>query len=76
MAFSFACGLNLPVYAQISGDWRYEIYDGSTATIIGYSGSETEVEIPSELDGHEVTRIGDEAFFECAKLESVTILAL
>ena len=41
-----------------SGDWTYGVHgDGSTVTIVRYNGSATEVAIPTEIDGHTVTRI-------------------
>ena len=57
-----------------SGDWRYTVNeDGATATITKYTGSETDVTIPREIDGHSVTEIGFEAFYECTSLTNVTI---
>ena len=46
-----------------SGDYAYQINDdGSSVTIAGYTGNEDEIEIPSEIDGYQVTGIGPEAF--------------
>ena len=46
-----------------SGDYAYQINDdGSSVTIAEYKGDEDEIEIPSELDGYQVTGIGPEAF--------------
>lgn len=41
----------------------YEILPDGTAEIIGYTGLEFHLNVPGMLDGHVVTRIGDEAFF-------------
>lgn len=40
--------------AEVSGDWTYTV-NNNEATITAYSGTETEIEIPSELDGYTVT---------------------
>lgn len=49
--------------AKISvSDFEYSINDDGTATITGYNGSDTELTIPSEIDGKTVTGIGEDAF--------------
>ena len=53
--------------------YYYSVNDDGTAQITGYDGSETELEIPGELGGYEVTSIGSEAFSDCAELTSVSI---
>ena len=57
----------------ISGDFKYTILGDGTAKITRYTGSATELAIPSELDGKSVTSIGNSAFWNCASLENVTI---
>ena len=57
----------------ISGDFKYTILGDGTAEITKYTGSATEVTIPSELDGKSVTSIGDYAFYDCTSLASITI---
>lgn len=54
-----------------SGDYSYELLDDDTAFIVDYNGEETDIEIPSELDGHEVAEIGKQAFayYEMASLD-------
>jgi len=42
-------------------------------TITGYTGSGGAVTIPATLGGYPVTSIGEEAFFDCTSLTSVTI---
>lgn len=59
--------------ALVFGDYGYEILDDGTVTITGYTGSETEIVIPSEIEGKSVTSIGDWAFYSCTGLTSVTI---
>ena len=56
------------------GDYTYALLDDGTAEIIGYNGSAETLDIPAELDGKRVTRIGDVAFSWCNGLmTSVTI---
>ncbi|MBO4885003.1 MAG: leucine-rich repeat domain-containing protein, partial [Clostridia bacterium] len=59
-------------YEVISGDWYYTV-DGDTCTITMYTGSATELTIPSEIDGLAVTAIGNSSFASCTSLVSVTI---
>ena len=47
--------------------------DGESVTLTKYSGSDTEVIIPSELGGKPVTAIGNEAFWENTTITSVKI---
>ena len=37
------------------GDFSYTVKEDRTVEITGYSGTETDVEIPSEIDGMSVT---------------------
>lgn len=59
--------------AYTSGDYSYTVSDDGTAEITGYSGSGTDVTVPRELDGHEVTSIGSEAFMENEQLKTVSL---
>ena len=56
-----------------SGDYRYRILEDGTAEITLYDGYAKVLEIPSELDSHPVTSIGNYAFSNCRSLTSVTI---
>ena len=47
--------------------------DGSTATITGYTGTDTHLVIPSVIDGYTVTAVADNAFSSHTTLESVTV---
>ena len=58
--------------AETSGDWTYTVTDNQ-ATITGYSGDDTEVIIPAELDGIAVVKVGDEAFKDNSSVTNVTI---
>ena len=73
MAISLAGVLPaINVSAETYGDYEYTVlYDG-TVEITGYTGSETDIEIPDEIDGKAVTRIEYYAFANCS-LTSVTI---
>ena len=53
-------------------DFIYEIRDRE-ATIIKYRGSDSQVIIPSEIDGATVTYIAEDAFYQCTNLEAVEI---
>lgn len=60
--------------AQISfGDFTYSEF-GREVTITGYSkGRSGACVIPASINGYPVVRIGDRAFSECIRLESVVI---
>lgn len=44
------------------GEYRYVLWEDGTAEIVGYDGCTEELEIPAELDGYKVVRIGKYAF--------------
>ncbi|MBQ1389172.1 MAG: leucine-rich repeat protein [Clostridia bacterium] len=54
----FAIDLTAPETTITSGDYRYELNDDGTATIVEYIGKEKIVTFPKELDGKKVTKIG------------------
>ena len=47
--------------------------DEKTARITGYSGTSSDIEIPSEINGYTITEIGNQAFFRNNKIKSVVI---
>ena len=56
------------------GDFEYTLDEyGNSVTITKYNGEEENAVIPSEIDGKNVTIIGDKAFSDCSGLASVTI---
>ena len=61
--------------ALVEGDWEYCVNDedGETAKLIKYNGSDAEVTIPETLGGLPVTLVGENAFYECKTITSVTI---
>ena len=59
--------------AEVYGDYEYTVLDDGTVGIAKYTGSDTEVTIPSKIDGKSVTSIGEYAFGWCESLTSITI---
>lgn len=63
----------------VCGDYTYSVLynednaDEKAACIEKYEGSDTELEIPAELDGLEVVQIGDYAFVGMTKLTGVKL---
>ena len=62
----------IPVGAETSGDWEYEVSDG-TATITEYTGNDRDVIVPSSLAEYSVTSISYSVFYWCEGLTSITI---
>lgn len=62
----------LPSFALSYGDFSYEIVD-EEIVITGYSGTDTEITIPAEIDGVAVVKINDNAFKDNEILTSVII---
>ncbi|MBR1751891.1 MAG: leucine-rich repeat domain-containing protein, partial [Ruminococcus sp.] len=58
--------------AEVYGDYEYTVLDDGTVAITDYYGSDTQVTIPSKIDGKSVTSIWG-AFDWCTSLESITI---
>lgn len=56
-----------------SGDYTYTLETDGTATIVGYSGKDTDLTLPGKLDGHVVAKLGDDALESQTSLQSVTI---
>lgn len=59
-----------PIYPQ---DYEYTVLENGTLEITGYNGSDTEIVIPSEIDGMSVTKIGNNAYDSCVSLTSIII---
>lgn len=60
--------------AMVSGFYSYTV-DNGVATLCGYSGSEEEVILPAELDGYDLTVVGERAFYGNASLKKLTVSA-
>ena len=54
-------------------DYEYHELDDGTIEITKYSGSDTIVEVPSQIDGKQVTSIGSRAFYQCTKITQLTL---
>lgn len=70
--------LSISAGAVTSGDYEYRVwleqYGGySEVAITGYNGTATNISIPEYLDDMPVTKICENAFFNCNKLTGVTI---
>lgn len=58
--------------SAVSGDWTYTV-SGNAATIIAYTGSDSEVTIPDTLGGVAVTAVGDRAFSYCRNITRIVM---
>ena len=66
----------MSVFAATGTDangFKWQSDEGTTCSIIGYSGSLTNIIIPSTIDGKMVTGIGNYAFFQNRSITSVVI---
>ena len=59
--------------AATSGDYTYTVLSDGTVEITDYTGSDTTLSIPSEIDGKVVTSIGNYAFKNCSCLINIII---
>ena len=55
------------------GDYDYRVLDDGTVEIMNYKGSDTNLVVPSEIDGKKVTSVGL-AFHYCKSLTNIEIL--
>lgn len=67
----FAAAEDVETYT--CGDYEYTLAEDGSAVISKYNGTENNLSIPPVLDGHPVRKIGDDAFFFCFYLSTVTI---
>ena len=67
------CGEQKVLAAVDDSGLEYEELEDGTVEITGYSGEDTVVVIPDEIDGKKVTSIGCKAFKECSGLTEITI---
>ncbi len=68
---------SISVIAEKSGDpsddYQYVLMDNGNAEIKRYKGKAVELEVPEQLDGHAVTRIGSAAFDSCSDLTKIIL---
>ena len=67
------CGEQKVLAAVDDSGLEYEELEDGTVEITGYSGEDTVLVIPDEIDGKRVTSIGSYAFFVCSGLTEITI---
>ncbi len=65
--------VSMSVTSYESGDYTYTVDVNGNATITSYNGSETNLVVPSSLDGYTVSAIGENAFSNAIELEEVNI---
>ncbi|MCQ2070276.1 MAG: InlB B-repeat-containing protein, partial [archaeon] len=58
--------------AENFGDWAYTV-EGDSITVTGYTGTESEIVIPSMIEGKPVTAIGENAFLKNKTISEVTV---
>ena len=74
--FTCAASASANDESLVCGDYEYTILDDGTARIDAHRNQiVTKVVIPSELDGHPVSEIGEKAFYKYfnVRIESITI---
>lgn len=59
--------------AETYGDYVYAVLDDGTIEITGYNGTDTDVTVPSAINGKTVTSIGDSSFKFNSTIESISI---
>jgi hypothetical protein len=57
----------------VATDYAYIMNDDGTIAVSGYTGSDTDLEIPSQIDGYVVTAIADHAFEANWDIKSVVL---
>ena len=58
---------------QKSGDYSYILLDDGSAKIVEYNGSDTDLVIPDDVDGHSVSSIAEDALLFGNNIRSVSI---
>lgn len=66
-----ATEVNSEVVGVVDGDFEYFLLDDGTAEITGYNGTATELTIPSEINGYDVTSIS--RFYGCTSISNIKI---
>ena len=73
LLFSFVLAEETEPETFTSGDYEYILLPDGTAEITKYSGEDEVLSIPDNIGGKKVTTIGQDAFYWCDGLTSVTI---
>ena len=63
LVFGCVCVYAKDAEIKTFGDYQY-IEENGNITIVGYIGENTKIEIPSQINGKNVTKIGESAFYE------------
>ena len=58
---------------RVSGDWYYVVHEDGSAEITYWTGGAATLTVPSVLDGHRVTALGDHALAYWEELEQVRL---
>ena len=72
MLLSAIISFPIKANAATSGDYEYEVYEGEVL-IVAYIGTETEVTIPSTIEGYPVCYIEPYAFKDSTSLTSISV---
>lgn len=62
---------NVDTDILVSGYYEYTIENNKEAQILKYNGSDSYVDLPSELDGYLVTSLGNKAFYDCKDIVAI-----
>ena len=69
--FAFSASAYDPLPDTKSDDYIYDILDDGTIEIVGYTGNDEVIAIPSEIEGLKVTSIGYKAFLSASAKEVI-----
>ncbi len=64
---------NVKAASKIGEEYSYAELEDGTLEIMSYFGNDTELVVPTEIDGKRVTRIGHRAFNGCSSLRSIEL---
>ena len=74
IAFIAVCMFaSLPMVHADASDFTYRVLDGANCAITGYTGVETDIIIPSQIDSYTVRSIDENAFYDRSELKSVVL---
>ncbi|MBE6623917.1 MAG: leucine-rich repeat domain-containing protein [Ruminococcaceae bacterium] len=76
LSFVFAVSVFLCMSLTVNAaakDFEYQLNENGGITITKYTGFESNVEIPDEIDGYSVNVIGDSAFENCSDVKTLKL---